>query len=198
MLSFRPGLRPPQGVETNRQDSDRLFADLGLLRVPRIAPPADISLPDLKGQEVTLSSLKGKIVFLNFWATWCSTCRTEMPSMEKLHIQFKDKDFVMVAIDLEEPAERVKSFINKYGLTFTTLLDSTGEIGDQFGIRALPTTYILDKEGAIIGKLFGPRKWGSRESFALFEHLISGDSFGSSQDAQQIMGASAEEIRKGN
>jgi peroxiredoxin len=91
--------------------------------------------------------------------------------MEKLHQKFKDKDFVMIAINLQESAARVKQFYREYKLTFTTLLDSTGDVGAALGIRSIPTTFILDKNGRIIGKALGPREWESKESIALFEYL---------------------------
>jgi hypothetical protein len=96
-----------------------------------------------------------------------------MPSMEKLHRKFKGKDFAMIAIDLQEPVSRVKTFLKKYQLTFTILLDTKGKIARQFGIRAVPTTYILDRNGGIIGKALGSRHWDSKESITLFEHLMN-------------------------
>ncbi len=152
---------------------DRLFRNMEVLKVPRIAPPVDFSLLDLYGKKVILSDFKGKIVSLNFWATWCPPCREEMPSMQRLYTRFKDKDFTMVAVSMNEPASVVKKFFKDYNLSFTSLLDSKGEIGAQFGVRALPMTFILDRDGGIIGKAFGPRKWDSEKSMALFEHLIN-------------------------
>ena len=93
--------------------------------------------------------------------------------MEKLHRKLKGKDFEMIAVNLQEPALRVKDFLKKYPLTFTILLDSKGKIGPQFRIRAVPTTFILDKNGGIIGRALGSRPWDSKESMALFEHLIN-------------------------
>ncbi|MEE8553253.1 MAG: TlpA disulfide reductase family protein, partial [Desulfobacterales bacterium] len=150
-----------------------LFRNMNIIRMPRIAPPVEISLLDIHDKRVTLADFKGKIVFLNFWTTWCPECRIEMPLMEKLHKRFKDKDFAMVAVNLREPATQVKKFFDKHKLTFTALLDSKGKIGSRFGIRAVPTTFILDKEGGIIGKVFGSREWTSQKSFDLFEHLIN-------------------------
>ena len=81
----------------------------------------------------------------------------------------------MVTINLQESASKVKAFFKEFELTFTALLDSTGEVGASFGIRAIPTTYILDKTGRIIGLVNGPRKWDSKEAIALFENLIDND-----------------------
>lgn len=151
---------------------ERLMGELGIIQVPHIAPPVDFSLFDLKSKKVTLSDLRGKIVFLNFWTTWCWECRVEMPLMQELYDHFKDEDFTMVAINLNEPKSVVEKFFEDNKLTFTVLLDSDGELGIPFGIRGIPTTYILDREGAIIGKVFGSRQWNGRKSISLFEYLI--------------------------
>ena len=150
---------------------DELYGDMGVIKVPDVKVAVEIKLKDVHGNEVRLSDFRGKIVFLNFWTTWCPTCRIEMPSMEKLHQKFKDKDFAMVAIDLQESASQVKAFFKEYKLTFTALLDSTGEVGTRFRINAIPTTLILDQKGQIIAKAVGPREWDSKKSIALFKHL---------------------------
>ena len=172
-VSFTPEASLVKATEPSDFETGRLFRDMDIIRVPRIAPPVEISLLDIHDKRVTLADFKGKIVFLNFWTTWCPECRIEMPLMEKLHKRFKDKDFAMVAVNLREPATRVKNFFDKHKLTFTALLDSKGKIGARFGVRAVPTTFILDKEGGIIGKVFGSREWNSQKSFDLFEHLIN-------------------------
>jgi len=158
---------------TDSREIDRLLRDMGVTKVPHLAPPVDFNLLDLTGKRVILSGLKGKIVFLNFWATWCSPCREEMPSMQKLYARFKDKDFAMVAVSLNEPASAVKKFFKDYNLTFTALLDSDGELMSPYGIRGIPNTFIIDRDGTIIGKAFGPRKWDDQKAIALFEHLIN-------------------------
>jgi thiol-disulfide isomerase/thioredoxin len=158
-------------AKTKSQELDRLFSDIGVLQISPDNDPLEIRLSDPDGRSVSLSEFRGKIVFINFWTTWCLACVIEMPSMEKLHQKFKDKDFVMVAINLQESAARVKQFYKQYQLTFTPLLDITGDVGAALGINAIPTTLILDKNGRIIGKALGPREWESKESIALFEYL---------------------------
>ena len=161
------------GSKTEDKTLSRLFEEMGVVQIEPIAIPVEVTLPDLSGRQVSLSDFKGKILFVNFWATWCPPCREEMPSMQKLHARLKDKDFLMVAIDLQESAEPVKKFLNEYELTFMTLLDSKGETGPLFGINSIPTTLIMDKNGMIIGVAIGPRDWASKKSIALFEHLIA-------------------------
>jgi peroxiredoxin len=154
------------------QELERLFSNIGILKIPRISQPVEIQLKDVFGNTVSLSDFRGKIVFLNFWATWCPPCVIEMPSMQKLHRRFKDKNFVMVAINSQETEAQVKSFFNKYKLSFTALLDSSAEVGAWFDVNAFPTTFVLDKKGRIIGRALGPREWDSQASVALFDYLI--------------------------
>jgi thiol-disulfide isomerase/thioredoxin len=154
------------------QELERLFSNIGILKIPHISQPVEIQLKDVFGNTVSLSDFRGKIVFLNFWATWCPPCVIEMPSMQKLHRRFKDKNFIMVAINSQETEAQVKSFFNKYKLSFTALLDSSAEVGAWFDVNAFPTTFVLDKKGRIIGRALGPREWDSQASVALFDYLI--------------------------
>jgi len=137
---------------------------------PLVAP--DFTLKDLKGNQVTLKNLKGRVVFLNFWATWCPPCRVEMPSMERLYQELKDKGLVMLAVDMQESEKLVKEFFKEFNLSFTALLDLDGDISFLYGIRGIPTTYIIDREGKIFGKAVGPRDWSSQDSMQLFQSLL--------------------------
>jgi peroxiredoxin len=159
-------------AKTDSKEIDRLFKEVGILTPSNETPPVEFVLPDPMGRIISISEFRRKIVFLNFWTTWCYDCIIEMPAMEKLHKEFRDRDFVMVAINLQESAERVKQFFKAHKLTFTTLLDTEGLIGAEFGIRSIPTTFILDKEGKIIGKALGPREWDSDKAMALFDYLV--------------------------
>jgi peroxiredoxin len=168
-------LKPDQKIAEAavEKTTEKLFQDMGIIQIPHIAPPIDFKLSDLTGNMIRLSDFKGKIVFLNFWTTWCPECRYEMPLMQNLFTHFKDKDFAMVAINLNEPAFVVKEYFKDNKLTFTVLLDTINELGAPFGIRGIPTTYIIDRNGGIIGKAVGSRRWDSRKSIALFERLIN-------------------------
>ena len=157
--------------KSEKERLDGLFQELNVLKISPPSESIEINLKDIHGDRVRLSDFRGKIVFLNFWTTWCPTCRVEMPSMEKLHQRLQDKDFAMVTINIREPASQVKAFSKEYRLTFTTLLDLTGDVSAGFSIRSIPSTYILDKTGRIIGGVLGPREWDSKEAIALFEHL---------------------------
>jgi peroxiredoxin len=162
---------PLAKTEPGGNNLEQLMADIGVSPHPFNNDPLEAKLLSTAGDSVGLDDFRGKIVFLNFWTTWCPTCITEMPSMEKLHRRLADKNFAMVTVNIQESAFQVKNFFEKYKLTFTALLDTTGEVSTDFGIRAIPTTFILDKSGQIIGRIAGPRKWDSRKSVAMFENL---------------------------
>jgi peroxiredoxin len=166
-------LDPVPAAGADETDLAQLFRKMYIVQAPGAGIPVEFELNDADGGPHRLSDFRGKIVFLNFWTTWCPTCRIEMPSMEKLHQQFKNGDFAMVTINLQESGSRVKEFFKEFKLTFTALMDTSGDVGVMFGINQIPTTYILDKKGRIIGKALGPREWDSRESIALFEHLTN-------------------------
>ncbi len=133
----------------------------------------DFTLRNLKGQEVTLSQFKGKVVFLNFWATWCPPCKKEMPSIEKLHQKYGGEDLVVLAVAIDTKGEKlVRPYIEEKGYTFTILLDAKGEVSDDFDVYGVPMTYIIGRDGIILNKIQGEADWFSEESQKYFEELI--------------------------
>lgn len=115
----------------------------------------DFRLKDLDGKELSLSDLKGKKVFLNFWATWCPPCKAEMPEIEKLYQETKDTNLVIVTVEIGEPLNTVKSFIydNKYN--FKVLIDPDQSVASKYNIASIPTSYFIDVDGNIISKNIG-------------------------------------------
>ena len=152
---------------------ESLYTSVGIQRISPPVKAPDFTLKNLEGSEVSLNDFEGKVVFLNFWATWCGPCRAEMPSMERLWQRFKEENFVILAVDLRESREEVVSFMEEHGLTFPVLLDSKGRIGSMFGARAIPTTYLIDFAGEVVGRAVGARNWDSEDAFQLIESLLS-------------------------
>ena len=162
-------------VKMKKVEEEKYRGFFSSLGVQKISPPVkakDFTLGNLEGSLVSLKDFQGKVVFLNFWATWCPPCRAEMPAMEKLWQKFKEEDFVILAVDLGEGKEKVSFFMKENGLTFPVLLDSRGGAANTYGIRAIPTTYLLDPEGRILGKALGARNWASQDAFKLIEQLL--------------------------
>lgn len=116
------------------------------------------SLINLEGEEVSLDDYKGKKILLNFWATWCPPCKAEMPDMEELYKEYKEKDFVVLAVNMtysEESQENVVAFVDDNQLTFPVLMDKRGEVGSLYNVNAFPTSYFIDSDGVIRNKVIG-------------------------------------------
>lgn len=111
----------------------------------------DFKLQNLKGENITLSDYKGKVVVMNFFATWCPPCKAELPGFMNTKEKYKDKNIVFLFIDIQESADTVKSFVEDRGYAdMNPLLDADGRISNKYSIRGIPRTYILDKEGNIV------------------------------------------------
>ena len=143
-------------------------------RSPRTGYPApDFALPDLAGTTHRLSDYRGKIVFVNLWATWCPPCREEMPGMQRLSQQLAGRDFVMLAIAEDEGgAAAVGPFVAQLGLTFPVLLDPDARLSPRFGVTGYPETFILDRNGNVVNHIIGPAAWGSESMLKYFHALL--------------------------
>lgn len=151
---------------------DALLKKLHIEKLDKKVPAPDFSLKDLHGNPARLRDLKGKIVFLNFWATWCPPCRLEMPAMEDLHKDFTNQGLVILAINYRERSEEIKTFFTQHHLTFTTLLDKEAEVFGLYQAWSLPTTYLINKNSEIVGKVIGYRDWHSEQARAFFRQLL--------------------------
>lgn len=153
--------------------SEDHFKKLKIERPKEKVPAPDFTLEDLNGRKVSLKGLKGKVIFLNFWAIWCPPCVQEMPTMEKLHKTFGQKGLTVLAINYREDAKEVKEFFSKHKLTFIALLDLDGKVSERFRAWGLPVTVIINKRGEIVGKVIGSRDWHSKEAKEFFAKLLA-------------------------
>jgi len=154
------------------QSIESRLQKLGLEAAQKPLNPVEFQLVDLTGQGVRLSALKGKVVLLNFWATWCGPCRSEMPSMQRLYSQLKGQGLEILAVDLQEDKATVERFVKELGLTFPVLLDTAGSVGTQYGARAIPTTYLFDRKGFIFARMVGARQWDAPEVVGIFREIL--------------------------
>ena len=109
----------------------------------------DCSLPDLKGNTVTLQQMKGKVVFLDFWAPWCDQCREELPALDVLFRKYRIEGLIVIGVDIDSSEERAADFLQKAPVAFTILMDRKGAMRRAYRFRALPTAFIIDKNGVI-------------------------------------------------
>ena len=130
-------------------------------------------LLDLKGNQISLSDYSGKVVLLNFWATWCAPCRVEMPAMESLYQDLHEEGLEVLAISIDPQGMVVtRPFQEAMGLTFTILHDSDYRVGSAYGARTLPMTYLIDRRGIIRQRIFGARDWNGMDARQLIRNLL--------------------------
>jgi peroxiredoxin len=135
----------------------------------------DFLLEDTKGNLVALADLRGKVVLVNFWATWCPPCRAEMPSMEKLFAEMSGEDFIMLAINVEENGRSsVPAFLDKTPHSFPILYDDQGIVQKLYGVYKFPESFVIRKDGIIDDKVIGAIDWAHPETVAYFKALAKG------------------------
>jgi peroxiredoxin len=137
------------------------------------ADAVDFTLPGLDGKPVSLKDFRGKVVFLNFWATWCKPCEDEMPSIEALYNGLKGQQFEIVAVSIDsDKVDTVKKYVAKFGLTFRVLHDKGGKIKELYKTTGVPETFIIDQNGVIAEKIWGPRDWSNRGHLGMIFDLL--------------------------
>jgi peroxiredoxin len=145
---------------------------LELITPPSPQPARNFEVATLERVTLRLSDLRGKVVFVNFWATWCEPCKEEMPAMERLHQRFRDRGLVVVAMSVDAQVSRVRPFVREHGFTFPVGLDSRMTVANLYTVRALPSTFIIDRQGRLASLAMGPRDWDGPAARALFESML--------------------------
>lgn len=139
------------------------------------APAPDFSLRNLSGASVSLSDFRGKVVLLNFWATWCPPCKAEMPSMESLYRQMKDDGLVILAVNIEQNGpETVARFLKENPHSFPILFDDQAEVQKLYGVYKFPETFVIRKDGTIDDRVIGAIDWHHPDAVEYFKLLLKG------------------------
>jgi peroxiredoxin len=158
----RPGKALPLG---------EAMKDLDLIRPARAKLAEDFKLPTPGGGTFKLSDHRGKVVMVNFWATWCPPCLEEMPAMERLYRQQKASGFTLVAVSVDTDPKPVSPFVAKHQLTFPIALDSKMDLANSYSVRALPSSFIVARDGNLAALAIGPRHWDGDAAHSVIEGL---------------------------
>ena len=148
----------------------------GLKEIKKIEigkPAPDFVLQDVSGDTWKLSSLKGKVVFINFWASWCKPCRDEMPSMEALNKAMAGQPFQMLAIVFNDDLDTANRFARRLGVTFPVLVNPEPELTEAYMITGVPETFLIDADGILRHRFIGPYNWDTPEMRTLVQELLN-------------------------
>lgn len=135
--------------------------------------PPDFTGQTVDARPVSISSLRGKVVLVNFWASWCAECRPEMPVLDRLHRELASKGLVVLGINAREDASAVRRYADEMALKFPLVLDATGTINKSYGVIGIPTTFLVARDGRAVAFGIGPRDWGGADARALLKALLA-------------------------
>ena len=146
---------------------------LALLDSPVIAP--SFSLGDMEGESHALGDYRGKVILLNFWATWCPPCRHEMPAMERLYQRFRERGFVVLAINQWEDPDHVFAYTGALDVfpSFPILFDPKSSVSQEYGVKGLPTSFVIDRKGRLVYRAIGGREFDHPEIVQIIEGLLA-------------------------
>ena len=149
-----------------------LLKPLGLVGYSSPTTPPHFSGGTIDARQLSMTDLRGKVVLVNFWASWCVECRPEMPVLERLHREFGPRGLAIVGINAREQAAPVRQYAKALGLTFPLVLDPAGTINASYGVIGLPTTFLAARDGRAVAFAVGPREWGGAAARTLIEALL--------------------------
>jgi len=134
-------------------------AEESLTRLKSEVSAPDFNLVDMDGKHHRLSDYRGKVLVVNFWATWCPPCREEMPSMNRAWKKIKNENIIFIGINVGETEDTIFEFFADYPVDFLVLLDITGDVIEQWPVKGLPTTFVINPEGKFVYRAIGAREW---------------------------------------
>lgn len=148
------------------------FASIKMSRLPAGSMAAPFELATLDGKVVKSSELAGKVVLVNFWATWCGPCKEEMPSLARLQQQLDPTRFALLTVTTDLQPQGIVHFLSQLGVNLPVLFDEDQEVSRSFMVRGLPTTIVIARDGTLVGRAVGPRAWDSPEALAAMRQVM--------------------------
>ena len=158
---------------SSRAEVAELLQKLNLTAYSRGTTPPEFNGRMADGRKVSLASLQGKVVVLNFWATWCQECRSEMPAFQQLHREFSGQGLAVIGINAREETTTIRDYAKELGLTFPVIVDPKGTINAAYGVIGLPTTFLIGRNGRPVALAVGPREWASTPARAIIQALLA-------------------------
>ncbi|MGH7311369.1 MAG: TlpA family protein disulfide reductase, partial [Candidatus Rokuibacteriota bacterium] len=150
-----------------------LLEPLNLVAYPSGTRPPPFNGRTLDAQPLSLTELRGKVIVVNFWASWCAECRPEMPALDRLHREFAAQGLAVIGVNAREDRDAVRRYARELGLSFPLLLDPGGKVNDVYGVIGLPTTFVIGRDGRAVAFAVGPREWAGVPARALIERLLA-------------------------
>jgi peroxiredoxin len=150
-----------------------LLKPLDLVGYPSRNTPPHFSGSTADARRLAIEDLRGKVVLVNFWASWCAECRPEMPAFERLHRELAPKGLVVVGVNAREERTAIRRYASELGLTFPLVLDPDGKINAAYGVVGLPTTFVVARDGRVIALAVGPREWAGAPARVLLQALLA-------------------------
>jgi peroxiredoxin len=151
---------------------DAALKQLELIRPSRPKVAEDFTLPTIDGGSFRLGEQRGKVVLVNFWATWCAPCLEEMPAMERLWRRHKDAGFILVAVSVDTDPKKVPPFVSARKFSFPVVVDPKMAVAEKYGVRAVPSSFVVDRTGTMAGVALGPRVWDGAAAHGLVEAML--------------------------
>ena len=150
-----------------------LINALNLSAYRSVMHPPDFSSITIDGRTISMTGLDGRVVLVNFWATWCLECRSEMPAFERLHREFSSQGLTVIGINAREGTSTIQEYAKELGLTFLLVTDPSGKINSSYGVIGLPTTFLIARDGRAVALAIGPREWNGKPARVLIEALLA-------------------------
>ena len=150
-----------------------LLKPLDLLAYPTGTMPPPFSARTMDSRVLSLADLQGRVVVLNFWASWCLECRPEMPVLERLHRDYRSRGLAIIGINTREAPATARRYANDLGLSFPLVLDLEGKINGSYGVVGLPSTFLIGRDGRAVALAAGPRDWESALARAIIEAMLA-------------------------